>query len=1241
MSGLSFARSPSDAATLVLDEPLGPGRRLGQYVVRTRLGQGGMGVVYRALDLETGRDVALKTLYERNPAALYRLKREFRSLADVSHRNLVALGELAVADGRPFFTMELVEGVDFRRWLELGPPRTDPAYFVRLRYGLRQIVAGLRALHGAGKVHCDLKPSNVLVTRDDRVVVVDFGLVRERPVVAGDVSGPIWGTAMYMAPEQARTPEVGPPADWYSLGVLLYAALTGRFPFRGNAMQILLAKQETESPPPSTVAAGVPRDLDALCAALLHTDPAARPGSADILARLGVPDHEAATAIPRDTSTLPLRSVFIGRRGELELLRDSLEHSRREHRAVLLRGPSGVGKTSLARHFLERARAQYDDAILLVGRCYQRDSMPYRAIDSVIDSLSDYLRRLDQVELAHLLPEQAALLGRVFPVLARVPAIASAPAAAAYLADPAELRAHVFLALRQLLSTLADRAPVVVFIDDLQWADDDGLALLGDLFHPPDAPRAMLLATVSGDAGELRRRLARWSHQQRAVVDLELEPLPPPEAEALAGILLERMAPTLVTNAGAIAGEASGVPLLIDEIVRRQARSSATSSVNDAIWERLGNLSLRERVLMAALAVAGTPLDLYTASLATQTTVDRTRQLMRSLESERLVRARSTADGRQVLEPYHDRIREVLVGRLSDDKRVAWHRRLANALLSSTSTDQTPFNALRHLTLAREPQRAARLAVQAAQRAAASMAFEAAANFYRLAIEHGDHGAGAVLELQRELAETLVNAGRGAEAATVLEQLAAAVHDPQARADYLRRAAEQLLFAGDLDRGRALLGSVASEFGVRVPATELGAATAIAWRRLQLWVRGTDWQPRPVEQVPARAILAQDVHHSVGTILATVDPLRGMALTAKASLMALRLGVPDRAIRALSTEAICRAGTGDHQRAAALLQQASAEAQAADDRSLLVWLDGARAITAYMTGNFAEVIAVADQALVRFSSVPCDQRARLSTGGAFEIAVLRYYRMTALAHLGRCNQLRRAFHDALHDARRRGDKFAEANTAYQFNLVWLLDDDPDEARAQLAAQEWAPPGQTFHTQHLLMLRAAVQIQLYSGTGATARGELGDQLERSKRSLLLRVPPLRAEYEFLLGRLALAEAEAERGAARSRHRQAVAAAGRLERLGLPQARVAAALLRAAVAHQRGDHQGAVAELLQAEATAGHHRLSLLETAARRRRGQLVGGTAGIELIEEADRWATEQEIRAPAKIARMLAPGFDE
>ena len=450
-----------------------------RFELRRRLGVGAFGVVYEALDRERNSLVALKTLRRTGEEALYRLKQEFRSLADITHPNLVSLYELFSDGEQWFFTMELVEGRSFHEAVcgddgpspissgatvgndesaagntqtldgvpDLAPDPSGPANrrrrltshfdLARLRSALAQTAAGIEFLHTAGKLHRDIKSSNVLVTPSQRVVLLDFGLVTELAVSdAEDRSLALAGTPAYMSPEQGSGRPLSEASDWYSVGVMLYEALTGQSPFTGTNAEILLEKARAEPPPPESIVSGIPSDLGRLCADLLRTDPARRPTGAEILQRLGAPPRAVAPTPPLGALISPL----VGRDRHFAALEDAFRESERGKSIVAaVHGGSGMGKSALVRQFLEKVRAD-GAAVVLAGRCFERESVPYKALDSLIDVLSRHLKSLPTARAEGLLPRDVLALARLFPALRRVEAIAGARRRVLEIRDAHELR---------------------------------------------------------------------------------------------------------------------------------------------------------------------------------------------------------------------------------------------------------------------------------------------------------------------------------------------------------------------------------------------------------------------------------------------------------------------------------------------------------------------------------------------------------------------------------------------------------------------------------------------------------------------------------------------------------------------------------------------------------------------------------------------------------------------------------
>src|SRR4051812_7185244 len=272
--------------------PSVPGHR-----VESVLGRGGVGVVYRARHLSLKRPVALKMLLSGEYAGRVergRFLREARAVAALRHPNVVQVHEVGEHDGRPYFTMELIDGGSLAEKLGGVPMAPREAAAI-----VETVARAVQAAHDAGIVHRDLKPANVLLTADGTPKVSDFGLATaaageedDQEDGAGEfpltLSGVRLGTPSYMAPEQAlggRPGTVGPAADVYGLGAILYEALTGRPPFRGaSAAETERQVIERDPAPPSRVNAAIPRDIETVCLTCLHKDPARRYASAAALA---------------------------------------------------------------------------------------------------------------------------------------------------------------------------------------------------------------------------------------------------------------------------------------------------------------------------------------------------------------------------------------------------------------------------------------------------------------------------------------------------------------------------------------------------------------------------------------------------------------------------------------------------------------------------------------------------------------------------------------------------------------------------------------------------------------------------------------------------------------------------------------------------------------------------------------------------------------------------------------------
>jgi len=1173
-----------------------------------------MGIVYEAIDLErASRRVALKVLRSRDPDALVRIKREFRALADVSHTNLVALHELVAEGDTCFFTLELVDGVDFLAWVRPGmsqpfgdmptsslagtiPSRTaTPALLdkERLVNALRQLAEGVAALHAAGRLHRDLKPSNVLVTPEGRVVVLDFGLVAELNGVVSITEAQghaIVGTAAYMAPEQADSGPVTPAADWYAVGSMLYEALTGRLPFEGAPMQALVDKQRMSPLRPSEKARDVPPELERLCLELLRREASERAGLTQILEALG----QAKPALP--VAPPKADQGFVGRQQELAKLLEALEASRKgEPKVVRVSGGSGIGKTALVRQFLTRAEVM--GAVVLSGRCYERESVPYKALDSAIDALARHLGHLSPDKADALLPRDAWALSRMFPVLRRVEAFARAPVRE--VKEAHELRRRATAALREVFGRISDRAPLVVFIDDLQWSDEDSTDLIEELLKPPDAPAMLLVVTT---------RETTDAAPGSAALQLPLGSLNAEDALQLARHVLPD---AQGSRADQVSRESGGNPFLLQQL----AAFGAGSNLEEVVMARAAQLDEKPRRLLEAICVTGRPLDARVATAAAGLADDD--DAVRLLKGARLVRATPAGD-REKLEPWHDRIRETVVGSLSRDAQIELHLKLANAIEAHAKDE---LDALaNHLFHAGETARAADATARAAKVAEDQLAFDRAAQLYRQALELLPEDSPMRLPLTIRFGDSLADAGRGPGAAAAYEL---AISLGGEALELRRRGAEQLLRSGHVDQGMQAMREVLAVVNMTIAPQPWRAFVALLFRRGHLLLRGLDFNERAEAAIDPAVLRRIDVCWSVSVGLAMIDTIRGASFQTRQLILALNAGEPYRVARALAAEASFVATIGKRGEAlsARLIKESQTLAARVGDAQLLGLVEFCTGLTHFLVGRWKES---------RLHQVEAERLFR-EAGSAvtWEAASARLFGVWSLFYLGELQELSRRLPALLDEARRRGDKYTTTSLQSGLAIVSLLAaDQPKKARAQVSEVRGAWSTGSYQFQHYWSLLSDGMIDLYQGDAESCYQRLEVEWPALKGSLFLRIQNVRVEARFLKGRSSLATGRLD---------QALGDAERLEGEGADWARAFSMLIRSGVAAARKMPQRALELLRRAIELLEAGDMALFAAAARARLGELEGGELGAARLKAGHAAMLAQGVKDPVAMTRMLIP----
>ncbi len=1219
--------------------------RLGPYHVVGRLGRGAMGLVYEAIDPRDGTPLAIKMVQGMSPEAVFRFKREFRSLASFEHPNVVSLYDLFMEEGRLFFTMELIQGVDLVTWL-CGPqitkhhhhPCADPAKIVDV---FTRLATGLHAIHRAGLLHRDLKPSNVLVTDQGRVVILDFGLVRDdRLDEARSLTddGVLMGTPLYMSPEQAGNEPLGPASDWYAVGEMLYEALTGRPPFAGLGMLALLsAKRDSLPPHPSTHVADLPPHLVSLAMDLLARRPEERPDGDAMLERLGAADRAPAP--------VPARRIFLGREAEIQTLGRALAATATGRPVVaLVEGPSGIGKTTLVEEFIERAGAGRD-LLVLRGRCSEREAIPYKALDSVMDALSMVLRGLPTVaEVRALLPRDMGALCRLFPVLLRVPAIGMVPGRVDSVTDPAEARRRSFTALGELWGRIADQQRLVIWIDDLQWSDLDSVVLLDAVLRAPDAPAAMLVCTFRPPSSAGNEPLVRFLEELDRRGDalhverIRLQPMGERDATLLAlGLLGERDRRSRAL-AEEVARESEGSPFFVEELVRYVRRtegatpaqattSDSAVSLDNVIRHRLRELPPEARNLVEVLAVAGGRLASGIA-MSVAFGDGRGNEILRRLQHEHLVRFGTGTD--DVVEIQHDRIREAALRDIAAERLPGIHLALGRALAAFGNADEVALS--HHFRQAGEERLATAHTLAAADQAAEALAFDRAAQLYQAALglrALSDQDASAV---QAKLGDALANAGRLYDSAQAY--LRAAEHaTPDDAVEWLRRAAEHLLSSGHGEEGRVVLRRVLERVGLDLPKSDARAIASLLRQRAWLAVRGLRHREDDPATIPTRTLQRLDVCWTAARGLIYTDGLAGADFHARHLQLALRSGDPVRIARALGCEAhlmLALSADPKLKRAQALLERAAELAERSGSpyaRAMVVECSGHGWIAVGQWKRAAEEI---ERAIAMFRE-HC-------TGVSHEIGYCRAHAAICWLMMGRVAALTPVAYELLRDARERAHPYAEGFARGLLgNIVLLAPDRVEEAEEQLLIYRREAP-RRFQAHLLNYVCQTAALERYRGRPDAAWEAAERDWPSVAKLALLRSPHARGE--MLLWRGACAVAAATTAAdPRPLLRIAHAMADALARHPSLHGRGYGDLTKAGAVALQGDDEGAAALLRRAIGAFEARHMDGFAAAARHRLGHLLGGDEGEAQLEAAQSYMKREGIVRPDRFVDMTAPGF--
>lgn len=731
----------------------------GKYKVESLISSGGMANVYAAIRLQIGDRVAVKILKKDgnlNPVSLKRFQLEASSAASINHQNIVRIFDFGILDDIAYLVMELLEGPSlFREISNLGtiPIKRSVKLF-------QQICAAVHAAHTQGIIHRDLKPSNVIFQHancdDDLIKVVDFGIAKlinqNREGEKLTEEGSTMGTPEYMSPEQCLGHKVSARSDIYSLGIMLYEMLTGRVPFSDAAISAVMVQHTFEKPvKPSRYNTEISTELENVIMKALEKSPEARYRTpiemateyemawhsvsarraaislsyveeiakaegagellgTDIVKRAPLRFDTGLAPITRDQETGPTRDIrslkyrfsfenFLGRQEEFQRLTNHFERVREGYcEVVLISGDVGIGKTELVNQFHSQFKT---DALFLNPRFYEYEAKSL--LSDYLDGIYSFVRMYKTQNLAeHLstLPEE--LIAEIDDHLTEITGLIKVDLER-YPANEEQFKYQIFERLSQIYLKLSLAIPVVLFLDDLHWADQFSLDFLSYLVRNADNSRLMVIGTLHNkellDEKNIikswLRRLGQFCQYDQiklnALSELEVRNL----IEAIFGIIVipESTIKTLVQTS-------EGNPLYLGEILRQLLQEQQITWKKDCwyctnlkdfqipatmldIFEmRLAKLPEEALELFSYAAILGEKFSfkiLYELSDITKKILE---EIIDIGLNQFIIKEFTATNGNfdEVFIFYHGTLRRALYHRLSNYKRRRLHARIGDKL---------------------------------------------------------------------------------------------------------------------------------------------------------------------------------------------------------------------------------------------------------------------------------------------------------------------------------------------------------------------------------------------------------------------------------------------------------------------------------------------------------------------------------------------------------------------------------
>lgn len=1122
-----------------------------RYRLLRNLGAGAFGRVFYAYDEEQSHPVAIKVLKNTRPNALLHFKREFRAIAELRHPNLVRVHQLVRDRDTWFIVMEMIEGVAFVPWMLLDRntrpaqagrrdeatvntaaiTRTERQHRLqvqgaaeplrhktpllsveRIQHYFYQLARGVHSLHQMHVVHCDLKPSNIIVTPEDRVVILDFGVVRHMLHLAAQNQdeGLFAGTRNYIAPEVTPTSTPQTSFDWYAVGVILWQFLTG---YPADHLEALKHTQRVEFLRNAAAQFEDYRSLLELCTQLLEPTPSLRATYEDI-ERICAPKY-APTETPPPSKQPP--TALAGRADVLETLHTTWRAFHEgTPQTVLIEGSAGIGKTALCEAFLHEVQRHSASTRVLLAQCQSNESVGFRAFDEIVDGLTALIASMapdDREDVLHLC---TPTLCQLFPVLRSLDARLEDPL-------PTETAStDPRFALRELLCHVAQRCAMVIWIEDIDSADEDSLQWIGQIFTPALRPNAFLVITKNSREPLTDDRFDIETLGY-AIHRIPLKPLDDSAARELAYHWLpasEHAQDALIER---IVRISAGRPQMLHMLClqTRDVHALEEDITGAALLaQRIAALSQNERDLLAVAAISSRPVPLNVFAFMTGQTVEALSHPLDALLDAFLLRHALIGDA-QEYEIVHEDVRQSVLSALEETTIRTLHTKLVRAAHEIPSFRMRPLTLLSHLLHAEDYPRAERAGRRFAHIAERNGAYAAAAQIYQRLIDMArDQHVRIDPSLLSHAVELHIQAGHLLHAADLLAELADVATVPAKETALRQRAEETYILSGHLGPARTQRekqNKHTSKFRHAMPKPP--RLLRIAWlkERLIHRIQNLDLSTLHGELKTDELRNKMRMFRMAGLDLGLVDPVLGLEFAMRELHAAIDSQHAIYIARSLAgvSPIFASASKREQELGVKWTDLAIALGQQYNDPTTVHWAAICQGNIDYQRGEYAigwQKLRAGRAWLERHASAQ-----------SMMIAYANSHLIYCAWAMGDVPALRAAYYGQLGDVRARKNQVLEAAITIGGFNTWLIDDAPEAAHACLQELDFPDTGGPFRLLDFFKMYYGGETALYQGNMEEIERYIR-ALVRFETTLIARmIAPVRNAARFLLARMLIARA----------------------------------------------------------------------------------------------------------------------